>query len=158
MLKIILTVVGVVVLGIVVYYGRYLFTEVVVNEAFPTVTVNPQVTASATPRPTKTGQFTEVDFIHKGSGQALLYTDTDGKPLLRFEDFTITNGPDLYVYLTKNSQPKDKASLGEFINLGKLKGTVGNQNYSLENLPTGYNTVVIWCQRFSVLFSYAVLQ
>lgn len=157
MLKTILIIVGIVVLGIAIYYGRYLFTKTVVDEALPAAIASPQATTSAVLQSIKAGVFKGIDFIHKGSGRALLFP-SDGKYFIRFEDFQVTNGPDLYVYLTKNPQPSDKASLGEFINLGRLKGTVGNQNYELANLPDGYNTVVIWCQRFSALFSYAVLK
>ena len=159
MLKIILIIAGLVILGIAVYYGRYFFTKTTVDEAFPSATFSagPPTTASTAPQPLKTGTFGEIDIVHKGSGQALLFRAND-KYLIRFEDFQVTNGPDLYVYLTKNPQPTDKISLGEYINLGRLKGTVGNQNYELANLPDGYDTVVIWCQRFSALFSYAILK
>ena len=39
-----------------------------------------------------------------------------------------TNGPDLYVYLSTN---KD---ISDIVNLGRLKGNIGNQNYPI---PTG---------------------
>jgi hypothetical protein len=79
--------------------------------------------------------------------------------MLRFEDFRVTNGPDLYVYLSQNPKPtRDESSLGAFIDLGKLKGNSGNQNYEITEDITGYNTAVIWCKRFGVLFSFAVLQ
>ncbi|MCP4333110.1 MAG: DM13 domain-containing protein, partial [Gammaproteobacteria bacterium] len=43
--------------------------------------------------------------------------------------------------------------------LGKLKGNIGNQNYAV---PPGtniaeYQSVVIWCELFGVLFSPAAL-
>ncbi len=39
--------------------------------------------------------------------------------------------------------------------LGKLKGDVGNQNYEIpeDTDISEYNSVVIWCEVFSVLFS-----
>ncbi|MGA8844800.1 MAG: DM13 domain-containing protein [Nitrososphaeraceae archaeon] len=45
------------------------------------------------------------------------------------------------------------------VNLGRLKGNIGNQNYPI---PTGtdiskYNTVLIWCHAYSVLFGSAFL-
>jgi Electron transfer DM13 len=63
------------------------------------------------------------------------------------------NGPDLYVYLSTN---KD---ISDIVNLGRLKGNIGNQNYPI---PTGtdiskYNTVLIWCHAYSVLFGSAFL-
>jgi hypothetical protein len=69
------------------------------------------------------------------------------------EDFSSTNGPDLYVYLSTD----DSAS--EFVNLGQLKANKGNQNYEI---PEGtdiekYDKVLIWCKAFSVLFGSAEL-
>jgi len=147
-LKKVLIAIGVVVAGFAVYYGHFLFTKKVVDESMPT-----ELTEEV-----KRGAFNEIDFIHKGKGTALLYNIPNGKKLLRFEDFEVTNGPDLYVYLSKKEDPKEDIEKGDFISLGRLKGTVGNQNYEIENLPEGYKTVIIWCKQFSVLFSFAVLQ
>ena len=46
------------------------------------------------------------------------------------------------------------------VNLGKLKANNGNQNY---NIPDGtdlskYDSVLIWCKQFSVLFGNAELR
>ena len=113
------------------------------------------------PRAIAHGEFIDADAIHKGSGQATLYELTDGKNLVRFENFRTTNGPALVVYLAKHSSPTEArhVSDGGYIKLGKLKGNVGNQNYVV---PPGtnigeYNSVVIWCELFGVLFSPAAL-
>lgn len=104
------------------------------------------------------GQFGEIDLVHKGSGTARII-EQDGKRYLRFENFEVTNGPDLYVYLSNSSVPThDVNSLGQYANLGRLKGNVGNQNYEIPEAYYGYNTAVIWCKKFSVLFSYAVMK
>ena len=104
------------------------------------------------------GTFQEVDFIHKGVGRAMLI-ESNGKMILRFEDFEVTNGPDLYVYLAKGENPTgDLKSLGDYIDLGLLKGSKGNQNYELPIYSEGYNTVVVWCKKFGVLFTYAVMK
>jgi len=68
--------------------------------------------------------------------------------ILRLENLKVTNGPDLYVYLSTDKSASD------FVNLGKLKANNGNQNY---DIPVGtdltkYDTVLIWCKAFSVLF------
>ena len=71
---------------------------------------------------------------------------------LRFEDFKVTNGPDLRVYIT----PDGDVSQG--IHLDKLHGSKGNQNYILENIDVEmYDTVVIYCQPFGVYFAKANL-
>ena len=107
------------------------------------------------------GQFIDADAIHKGSGQATLYAIPGGQHVVRFEDFRTTNGPALVVYLAKHPAPTEASHVtdGGYLKLGKLKGNVGNQNYAV---PAGtniteYNSVVIWCELFGVLFSPAAL-
>lgn len=108
-----------------------------------------------------TGQFTDADAIHSGSGKATLYRLPDSSHVVRFEDFRTTNGPALVVYLARHPSPAsaDDVIDNGFLALGKLKGNVGNQNYLL---PAGtdvseYGSVVIWCELFDVLFSPASL-
>jgi hypothetical protein len=116
-----------------------------------------ELQVTTTPIPIKVGSFNEIDFIHKGSGEALIFADINGAPLLRLENFEVTRGPDLYVYLSKNTNIKD-TGLGEFESLGVLKSSKGNQNYNLPSDYENYNSVVIWCQAFGVLFSHAELK
>jgi hypothetical protein len=108
------------------------------------------------PNPAKIGYFTEIDLIHKGSGRALIYPTAKGGPTVQLNNFAVTRGPDLYVYLSKNTAIKEKG-LGEFTNLGKLKSSKGNQNYLLPADWNEYHSVVIWCKAFGVLFSEAAL-
>ncbi|MGP4081264.1 DM13 domain-containing protein [Pseudalkalibacillus sp. R45] len=99
------------------------------------------------------GSFEDADDKHMASGMVKTADAEDGL-YLRFEDFEVTNGPDLYVYLTKEGQ-----NTKEGIELGNLKGNKGNQNYKV---PEGtdlsmYNKVVIWCKSFDEDFGYAML-
>ena len=102
-----------------------------------------------------TGEFVGVnDGIHNAEGQVKVLTLNDGINFLRLEDFRATNGPDLYVYLSTDKGASD------FVNLGRLKGNIGNQNYEI---PEGinlskYDSALIWCQAFSVLFGSAELE
>lgn len=107
----------------------------------------------------KSGEFMDADNAHKGSGMAKILSSIDSS-LLRFEDFSVTNGPQLHVLLSTNPNPTDSDSLGQYVDLGGLKGNVGNQNYILPNdLDISmYNSVVIYCKPFSVVFSVASLQ
>lgn len=94
------------------------------------------------------------------SGQATYYELEDGTRTLRFEDLEADNGPDLYVYLTSASSADSDADIdADAINLGVLKGNIGNQNYELpaEVDLERYDTVVIWCLRFTVGFGAADL-
>jgi hypothetical protein len=101
------------------------------------------------------GEFVGVnDGIHNAEGQVKVLELNDSTDFLRLEDFKATNGPDLYVYLSTDKSASD------IVNLGRLKGNVGNQNYEI---PQGtdlskYTTVLIWCQAFSVLFGSAELE
>ena len=93
------------------------------------------------------------DGIHNAEGQAKIIPISNDGSILRFENLKVTNGPDLYVYLST-----DKAA-SEFVSLGKLKANNGNQNY---NIPSDtdlskYNMVLIWCKAFSILFGSAEL-
>ena len=96
------------------------------------------------------GSFIGVnDGIHNAEGIAkVIPLQRDDINILRLENLKVTNGPDLYVYLSTDKSAYD------FINLGKLKANNGNQNY---NIPTGtdlekYDNALIWCKAFSVLF------
>lgn len=114
---------------------------------------------SLTSKTLRAGNFMGVDFIHKGSGSASLIENPDGTRYLRFENFQVTNGPDLYVYLSNGPAPtNDIKSLDSYVSLGRLKGNKGNQNYEIPAGTPDYTTVVIWCRQFSALFSYAVLR
>lgn len=105
------------------------------------------------------GRFVDADAFHKGSGMALI-AQVDGQRLLRLEEFQVTNGPDLYVYLAAHPKPATREDVDQgFLNLGRLKGNLGAQNYEL--VPgtdlSRYRSVVIYCQRFHVVFATATL-
>lgn len=114
-------------------------------------TLNNTTTTSSVLR---TGSFIGVgDGIHNAEGTAKVIPLEDGTNILRLENLRVTNGPDLYVYLSP-----DKAA-SDIVNVGKLKANNGNQNY---DIPKGtglskYDTVLIWCRPFSVLFGSAEL-
>lgn len=93
------------------------------------------------------------DGIHDASGTARILHLEDGSAVLRLEDFRVTNGPDLFVYLSTDRTASD------YVDLGMLKANSGNQNYEL---PDGvdlskYDNVIIWCKSFSVYFGGAQL-
>ena len=98
----------------------------------------------------KTGTFEGLSG-HQAQGIAKIL-EINGEYFLRFEEFDVTNGPDLRVYLTPSGDIHDG------IHLDKLKGSKGNQNYSLDDIDTDvYNTVVIYCQPFGAYFGQAEL-
>ena len=83
-------------------------------------------------------------------GTAKVYLK-DGKLSLALEEFSTNNGPDLHVYLSKEIQPVN------FIDLGKLKATAGNQLYDISGMPdfTKYRYALIHCQQYNHLFGSA---
>jgi Electron transfer DM13 len=87
------------------------------------------------------------------SGQAKIYLQ-NGKYSLALENFSTTNGPDLKVYLSQKAEPYN------FIKLGDLKSTNGNQLYELAEMPdlTKYKYALIHCERFNHRYGYAELK
>lgn len=141
------------------YLASPLFISRSVTEEFPLRTDAGGPPGTAPARILARGAFVDADDFHKGSGTALLAV-VDGQRILRLEEFQVTNGPDLYVYLTAHPRPRSRAAVQEgFANLGRLKGNVGAQNYPI---PAGtdigrYRAVVIYCRAFHVVFATATL-
>lgn len=107
-----------------------------------TTTTAPQVAEAAR------GSFEARD--HPGEGTAVVLTDGQ-QTFVRFEDdFSTDNGPDLFVLVVAD---------GETIELGRLKGNQGSQNYELPSSvdPATVTEVSVWCKRFDSTFTVAAL-
>ena len=107
------------------------------------------------------GSWIEIDPVHRAEGSATIWLAEDER-ILRFEDFRVTNGPQLHVLLAKNVPTSIFAGVGasgDYVDLGPLKGNVGNQNYDIppEVDLTEYKSAVIYCVPFHVVFSSAEL-
>jgi len=97
---------------------------------------------------------------YSGEGTALVLNDGSEQRFLRFENFSTDNGPDLNVYLTTSDANADSGTFDDdFIDLGNLKGNIGDQNYEIQPDVdlSRYDTVVVWCVRFSTPFTAADL-
>ena len=106
-----------------------------------------QETASALP----TGTFVGADARHQGAGSFEI-VEQDGERLLQLgEDFSVSRGPDLFVWFVKGD------STEEFVNVGRLQSANGAQTYTLPaDLDLDdYDRVIIWCRTFRVLFATA---
>ncbi|MEO6735212.1 MAG: DM13 domain-containing protein [Ginsengibacter sp.] len=96
------------------------------------------------------------NFISQGgenvSGQAQIYFDNSDY-VLKLADFSSSNGPDLKVYLSKAASPLD------YISLGDLKSTNGNQVYKITGTPdfTLYHYVLIHCEKYNHRYGSADL-
>ncbi len=88
---------------------------------------------------------------HAATGTVSIGTDEQGQTVLRLNDFSTINGPDLFVYLATDIEAS------EFFSLGTLKSTNGNQNYVVPDpsLLATHQFMLVWCKRFGVLFNYA---
>ena len=128
-----------------------LFINQKVNEQFPT--------ASAASNQLASGQFHSG--AHETKGMATVFQLADGKKTLRLTNFETSNGPDVHVYLVAAQDAKDNDAVTKagFVDLGSLKGNIGDQNYELPaNADLAkYRAVTIWCKRFSVNFGTAPL-
>jgi hypothetical protein len=165
--------VGVVVFVLLWFQPQTLLIDVSVDEAIPTATtdttVPPQPSDGAAPAPPATavptdpvelarGEFVSLD--HGTSGTARVLELAGGSRIVRLEGVDTSNGPDLFVYLSRNIASGDEGAFDEnFVNLGRLKGNQGDQNYDLpaEVDLTGFASVVIWCDRFDSAFGAADL-
>lgn len=117
-------------------------------------------TAAVEPGALATGTF--VDGEHATSGTATIFRLPDGSRVLRLENFSTSDGPDVDVALSDQSAGGDdwgKYDDGRYVGLGDLKGTDGNQNYAIPDDVdlAGLTSVVIWCDRFNVAFGTAAI-
>jgi len=147
---------GVVVLGVV---GWYLFRPELL---FVNRQVNEEQVASVgatVARELATGRFHSV--AHETHGTATIQDLGGGRRVLRLTEFATSNGPDVRVYLVAATDASDNDAVTKagFVELGKLKGNQGDQNYDVpDDLDLSqYRAVTIWCRRFSVNFATAPL-
>ncbi len=143
--------------GWYLFRPELLFLDKQVNEELAS-TASTQTGAPAGPTALAAGAFHSVAHDTRGTATVL---DVDGKRILRLTDFATSNGPDVRVYLVAASDAADNETVTKagFVELGKLKGNQGDQNYDVpaELDLNQYRSVTIWCARFGVNFATAPL-
>lgn len=97
------------------------------------------------------------NFISKGGQNVIGIAKVYKKNIvyqLKLENFSTSNGPNLKVYFSKADTPN------EFISLGDIKSTNGDQIYDIPGNPnfSEYKYVLIHCQRYNHLFGSAELK
>jgi hypothetical protein len=131
-----------------------LFINQKVNEQFPTASA-----ANMEPMKLASGEFHAG--AHETKGTAAIFRLADGKRTLRLTGFETSNGPDVHVYLVAAGDAKDNDTVKSagFVDLGSLKGNIGDQNYDVPaNVDLAkYRAATIWCARFNVNFGTAPL-
>jgi hypothetical protein len=151
---------GAIVLGAgwALFRPELLFIDKSVNEALPAALTSKSLAGASASRTLAKGMFRGI--AHETKGAAAIH-EIDGKRILRLTGFETSNGPDVRVLLVAAADAPDDATVKNAgsIELGKLKGNVGDQNYDIPadvDLGT-YRAVTIWCNRFSVNFGTAPL-
>ena len=157
---------GLVVVGAIGWYlfrPELLFVKTRVNESLPTAAVAQMAPTAGVEKAGAgvllAGMFHSV--AHETRGSATVHDLGNGRRVVRFTDFATSNGPDVRVYLVAAADASDDETVTRagFVELGKLKGTEGDQNYEIPadlDLEK-YRAVTIWCRRFSVNFATAPL-
>lgn len=135
--------------------GFFLFPFV-----FPPPAATEDLRASEDSRLVARGTFIHAnpsDPIHYGGGGVSVYSDT----VFLNDDFEVGPGPKYHVYLVPKASVRSSDDVPNtmFVDLGQLRAFKGSQNYAV---PAGtdlsrYQSVVIWCEHFSVLISPADL-
>jgi hypothetical protein len=148
------------------FQPQKLFYDHRVDEGLPSAAADetgrpaPGQLTAPVPRPVELASGSFISREHRTDGTARVLRLPDGRVIVRFEGFTTSNGPVLVVWLSK--EPAHGVA-GRFdddhVDLGPLKGNVGDQNYvlPLDVDSTAYTSVVVWCDRFNVPFGAAGL-
>lgn len=130
--------------------------------ASPSVAPTAAGSASAAPSPSATpfapvtvamGTWRGTDDFHFANGTATIVELAPGRFHLRLSDFSVRNGPDLYVYLS----PSADGWTEDALELGTLKATDGAFGYDLPDGvdPAAFRSAIVWCKAFSHLFATA---
>jgi hypothetical protein len=97
------------------------------------------------------------DPVHWGKGKVSVYP----RVVFLEPDFEVGPGPAYHVYLVPKLSIRSSSDMKDvmYVDLGRLRSFKGSQRYQI---PDGVNlkdypSVIIWCERFSVLISPADL-
>jgi hypothetical protein len=158
-----------------------LFTSHRVNDALPAVALPPSASATlpgsaaastastastasaaATPQPVALLRGTFISHEHSTRGTATVVRQPDGSRVLAIADLRTSDGPVPNVWLTDPAVTSDGWRVfddGRYVDLGPLKGNLGNQLYPIPAGAdlAGIRSVVIWCDRFDVSFGATML-
>jgi hypothetical protein len=146
---------GMVGTGFGVALGFFLFPFV-----FPPPVASEQLSEADRTNVVANGAFIHAnpsDPIHWGKGRVSVYE----RAVFLESDFEVGPGPAFHVYLVPAASVRREADVKDtmYVDLGGLHAFKGSQRYAI---PSGvkladYKSVIIWCERFSVLISPADL-
>jgi hypothetical protein len=142
---------GVAAFVLVWFQPQKLFLDDRVDEA------PPAVAGPGTVRTVSVASFRSREHATRGRARVIAVA---GRRYVRFEDFRTSNGPLLKVYLSAAAPAGPGGAFDDaFVDLGRLKGNIGAQNYAIpRSVDLGaYRSVVVWCKRFGVPFAAAAV-
>ena len=142
------------------------------NPCNPSAAKNPcnpcaaKATAAVNPCSARTplarGVFYDGPHGHNASSNAQISRSADGTYWLTFSQFASDRGPDINIVLSPAIAPRTDAAVKQagYITIAARKALTGDQSYRLppDFDPRLYQSVVIWCEAFGVLFGAAQLQ
>lgn len=107
-----------------------------------------------------TGNFIPASNAVRADGQLTIFELADGRRLVRFDEFAVTNAPAMTVWLTESREPVDQETLesaGTHQSLGELQGNVGSQNFEIaaQTDLDRYNSIAIFSEELGVIIGYA---
>jgi len=123
----------------------------------PSTTVPTTSAVPAVPA-VRVGSFRSI--AHQTSGNVRVGATADGRQVVFLEDLATDNGPDVRVLLSPHPADGDASILAsDALELGLMKGNVGDQTYEVpaDVDLSQFQSVVLWCERFSVGFGVAGL-
>ena len=125
-----------------------------------TSTEKPSATSTFEPIELLRGSFYGVDENHQGVGNANIIQTQVDEYSLYLENFEVTSGPGLHVILAEDDNPYSVATLGDYLDLGELQSTKGDQVYGIPNNVDfeKYGSVVVYCVPFQAIFAIAPIK
>jgi hypothetical protein len=118
---------------------------------------DPQVGADVPANATVQTMGTFTGYAHGLSGKAVLYINDQGERTLRFENFTMSEGPDVYVLFSKTNNYSEANTVA----ISNLKNGYSNENLNIKvpdsiDLDT-HKFVLVYCIQFHSLFGFSEL-
>lgn len=124
------------------------------KEKQKTVTTNDE--APAVSDTLRTGNFIDQGAGHSVSGKGLLFKDANNNIILRLENFNMTAGPNVDLFLSKTNTYN-----AQVIKIKDLTTGFSNSSFNTDVDDTidfsQYHYVILWCVDYSVQFGYADL-
>jgi hypothetical protein len=118
---------------------------------------DPQVGADVPANSSVQTMGTFTSYAHGLSGKAVLYINDQGKRTLRFENFSMSAGPDVYVLFSKTNNYSEANTVA----IATLKDGYSNQNLNIDVPdavdPGTHKFVLVYCLQFHSLFGFSEL-